>query len=128
MESSLRAESSHLRITARLIRVRDQVQIWSDSFDRTSSILGLQQEISSAIAEQVRTRLSPDRQRALRGGTQNAEAYDFFLRGRHFLNQRTPEAMQRAIESFSAGDRCRSHLFTRVGEPCHGIRLEPDQQ
>jgi TolB-like protein/DNA-binding winged helix-turn-helix (wHTH) protein len=102
VESSLRAERSHLRITARLVRVRDQVQIWSDSFDRnSSSILGLQQEISSAIAEQVRTRLSPDRQRTLaRRHTQNAEAYDFFLRGRHFLNQRTPDAMQRAIESF----------------------------
>ena len=102
VESSLRAESSHLRITARLIRVRDQVQIWSDSFDSsTSSILGLQQEISSAIAEQVRTRLSPGRQRAVaRRHTQNAEAYDFFLRGRHFLSQRSPEAMQRAIDSF----------------------------
>jgi TolB-like protein/DNA-binding winged helix-turn-helix (wHTH) protein/Flp pilus assembly protein TadD len=102
VESSLRAESHHLRITARLIRVRDQVQVWSDSFDRNaSSILGLQQEISSVIAEQVRTRLSPDRQRALgRRQTQSAEAYDLFLRGRHFLDQRTPEAMQRAIESF----------------------------
>ena len=102
VESSLRAENSHLRITARLIRVRDQVQIWSDSFDsNTSSILGLQQEISSAIAEQVRTRLSPERQRALaRRHTQNADAYDFLLRGRHFLNQRTPEAMRRAIDSF----------------------------
>jgi TolB-like protein/DNA-binding winged helix-turn-helix (wHTH) protein/Flp pilus assembly protein TadD len=102
VESSLRAESGHLRITAKLIRVRDQVQVWSDSFDRNmSSILSLQQEISAAIAEQVRTRLSPDRQRALaRRRTQNAEAYDFFLRGRHFLDQRTPEAMQRAIEFF----------------------------
>ncbi len=102
VESSLRAESSHLRITARLIRVRDQVQIWSDSFDRnTGSILSLQQEISSAIAEHVRTRLSPERQRVLaRRHTQNADAYDFFLRGRHSLNQRTPEAMQRAIDSF----------------------------
>src|SRR5687768_14300878 len=102
VESSLRAESSHLRITARLIRVPDQVQIWSDSFDtNTRSILGLQQEISSAIAEQVRTRLSPERQRALaRRHTQNADAYDFFLRGRHFLSQRTPEAMQRAIDFF----------------------------
>jgi TolB-like protein/Flp pilus assembly protein TadD len=102
VESSLRAESSHLRITAKLIRARDQVQIWSDSFDRnTSSILSLQEEISSAIAEQIRTRLSPDRQRALaRRHTQNAEAYDLLLRGRHFLDQRTPEAMQRAIESF----------------------------
>lgn len=102
VESSLRAEGSHLRITARLVRVRDQVQIWSDSFDRnTSSILGLQQEISSAIAEQVRTRLSPDRRRSLaRRHTQNAEAYDAFLRGRHFLDQRTPESTPRAIEFF----------------------------
>jgi TolB-like protein/DNA-binding winged helix-turn-helix (wHTH) protein/Flp pilus assembly protein TadD len=102
VESSLRTENSRLRITARLIRVRDQVQIWSDSFDRnTSSILGLQREISAAIAEQVRTRLPPDRQRALaHRHTENAEAYDFFLRGRNFLNQRTPEAMQLAIESF----------------------------
>ena len=101
VESSLRAESSHLRITARLIRVGDQVQIWSESFDRnTGSILGLQQEISSAIAEQVRTRLSPARQLTLaRRHTQNAEAYDFFLRGRHFMSQRTPEAMKLAIES-----------------------------
>ena len=102
VESSLRTESSHLRITARLVRVRDQVQIWSDSFDRnTSSILGLQQEISAAIAEQIRTRLSPDRQRTLaHRHTQNAEGYDLFLRGRHFLDQRTPEGMQRAIDSF----------------------------
>lgn len=102
VESSLRAERRHLRITARLIRVRDQVQVWSESFDRsTSSILGLQQEISAAIAEQVRTRLSPERQRALaRRHTQDAQAYDVFLRGRHFLNRRTPEAMQRAIEYF----------------------------
>jgi TolB-like protein/DNA-binding winged helix-turn-helix (wHTH) protein/Flp pilus assembly protein TadD len=102
VESSLRAENSHLRITARLIRVRDQVQVWSDSFDRTSSsVLDLQQEISAAIAEQVRTRLSPDRQRDLaRGHTQSAEAYDLFLRGRHFLDRRTPEAMARAIDFF----------------------------
>jgi len=102
VESSLRSESNHLRITSRLIRVRDQVQIWSRTFDRdTTSILGLQQEISSAIAEQVKTRLTPDAQSALaRRQTQNAEAYDLFLRGRHFLSQRTPEAMQNAIESF----------------------------
>ncbi|HUR33937.1 MAG TPA: winged helix-turn-helix domain-containing protein, partial [Vicinamibacterales bacterium] len=102
VESSLRAEHGHLRITARLIRVRDQLQVWSDSFDsNTTSILGLQQEISGAIAEQVRTRLSPDRQRTLaRQHTLNADAYDFFLRGRHFMNQRTPETMQRAIDAF----------------------------
>ena len=129
VESSLRAESSHLRITARLIRVRDQVQIWSDSFDRnTSSILGLQQEISSAIAEQVRTRLSPDRSARSRGGTRRMPTHTTsFCAGATFepAHARGDAACHRVL---SAGDCCRSHLCTRVGEPCHGIRLEPDGQ
>jgi DNA-binding winged helix-turn-helix (wHTH) protein len=32
IESSLRAEGERLRITCKLIRVRDQVQVWSESF------------------------------------------------------------------------------------------------
>jgi TolB-like protein/DNA-binding winged helix-turn-helix (wHTH) protein/Flp pilus assembly protein TadD len=101
VESSLRSEAGELRITARLIRAEDQVQVWSESFDRhASSILGVQQELSAAIAEQVQTRLSPERRHALaRRHTQNAEAYDVFLRGRNFLSRRTPDGMRLAIES-----------------------------
>jgi TolB-like protein/DNA-binding winged helix-turn-helix (wHTH) protein len=44
VESSLRSEAGELRLTARLIRAQDQVQVWSESFDRhASSILGVQQ-------------------------------------------------------------------------------------
>jgi TolB-like protein/DNA-binding winged helix-turn-helix (wHTH) protein len=102
VESSLRSEAGELRLTARLIRAQDQVQVWSESFDRhASSILGVQQELSAAIAEQVQTRLSPERRRALaRRHTHNPEAYDVFLRGRNFTSQRTPDGMRLAIESF----------------------------
>jgi tetratricopeptide (TPR) repeat protein len=61
----------------------------------------LQQDLSSAIAEQVRLRLSPDRLNTLaRRQTRNAEAYDLYLRGRNFANQRTPLTTRRAIEYF----------------------------
>jgi tetratricopeptide (TPR) repeat protein len=102
VESSLRAERDHLRITARLVRARDQVQVWSDSFDRNAtSILRIQQELSSAIAGQVRASLSPGGAQALaRREPLTAEAYDLFLRGRHLANQRTPEAMRRAITAY----------------------------
>src|SRR5262249_39461379 len=33
VESSLRAENDRLRITSKLIRVRDQVQVWSETYD-----------------------------------------------------------------------------------------------
>ncbi len=102
IESSIRAEGGHLRITSKLIRVSDQVQIWSASYDsEPNSMLAFQRELSAAIAEQVHLHLSPDRLSALaRRHSRNAEAYDLYLRGRHFWNQLTPPATRRAIEYF----------------------------
>jgi DNA-binding winged helix-turn-helix (wHTH) protein/tetratricopeptide (TPR) repeat protein len=102
IESSIRAEGGHLRITSKLIRVNDQVQIWSASYDsEPNSMLAFQRELSAAIAEQVHLHLSPDRLSALaRRHSRNAEAYDLYLRGRHFWNQLTPPATRRAIEYF----------------------------
>lgn len=78
MEGSIRAAGERLRITSKLIRVPDQVQVWSASYDREpASMLGLQRELSTAIAEQIRLRLSADRLDALaRRQTRDAEAYD----------------------------------------------------
>ena len=102
VEGSVRAEGEQLRVTAKLIRVADQVQIWVESYDRsTASVLALQRELSAAIAQQVRLRLSPERLDALaRRQTGNAEAYDLYLRGRAFANVRTPAATVSAIAAF----------------------------
>ncbi len=103
IESSLRAEGDRLRITSKLIRVRDQLQIWSASYDsEPASLLTFQRELGAAIAEQVRLRLSPARLQALANRqTQNPEAYDLYLRGRFFWNQFTPLTTRRAIEYFT---------------------------
>jgi TolB-like protein len=102
LESSLRGEGGKLRVTSKLIRARDQVQVWSSVYDREpSSMLELQRELSTAIAEQVRFRLSPDGLSGLaRRQTQNADAYDAFLRGRYFENRRTPESNVRALQEY----------------------------
>jgi TolB-like protein/Flp pilus assembly protein TadD len=102
LEGSLRAEGGRFRITTKLIRARDQVQVWSESYDREpTSMLGLQRELSAAIAQQIRLRLSPGRLDALtRRHTRNADAYDLYLRGRTFTNQRTPATTLKAIEYF----------------------------
>ncbi len=103
IESSLRAEGDRFRITSKLIRVHDQLQIWSASFDsEPKSMLEFQQELSKAIAEQVRLTLSPERLRALgRRQTRNAEAYHLYLHGRHFWQQLSPPTTRTAIEYFT---------------------------
>jgi TolB-like protein/DNA-binding winged helix-turn-helix (wHTH) protein/Flp pilus assembly protein TadD len=102
VEGSIRAEGGRLRITSRLVRARDQTQVWSAFFDREpTSAMALQRELSTAIAGQIHLRLSPERLHALaRRHTADAEAYDLYLRGRYFWVQLTPATNKRAIEYF----------------------------
>ena len=103
VEGTIRSEGSRLRITATLNRVCDQVQVWSASYEREpASFLSVQQELSTAIAEQIRLRLSPERITTVsRRQTRNADAYDLYLRGRRFWHQLTPETTRLAVEHFS---------------------------
>jgi DNA-binding winged helix-turn-helix (wHTH) protein/tetratricopeptide (TPR) repeat protein len=103
VESTLRGEGGRFRVTSKLIRVKDQVQVWTASYDgEPASVLNFQRELSAAIAEQIRLRLSPERLSALaRRQTRNAEAYDLYLRGRHYWHQLTPPTTKRAVECFS---------------------------
>lgn len=103
VESSVQSEGGRVRITSKLIRARDQVQIWSESYDaEPSSMLIFQRELSTAIAEQVRRRLSPERLIALaRRQTQYPAAYDHYLRGRHFWNQLKPATTRPALDCYA---------------------------
>jgi TolB-like protein/Flp pilus assembly protein TadD len=103
LESSMRAERGRIRITSKVIRVRDQVQIWSASYDgEPTSMLEFQRELSITIAHEVRLRFSPERLTALaRRQTRQVEAYDLYLRGRYFWNQLSPLTTRRAIEFYA---------------------------
>jgi TolB-like protein/DNA-binding winged helix-turn-helix (wHTH) protein/Flp pilus assembly protein TadD len=102
LESSLRAEGARLRVTVTLIRVRDQEHVWSQFYDREpTSLLGLQQELSAAIAAQIRLRLSTARRDVLgRRQTSNPDAYDAYLRGRYQSHRRTADGNARALALF----------------------------
>jgi hypothetical protein len=104
VEGSVRHEGDRLRVTASLVRVRDQAQVWTSSYDReVHNMLGVQEELSAAIAEQVTRRLSPDRVSALsRRQTRNAEAYDLYLRGRRFWKPAHAGDNRLAVDCFSA--------------------------
>jgi TolB-like protein/Flp pilus assembly protein TadD len=103
VEGSVRGEGDWLRITARLVRIRDQAQVWCGSYDRQPhDLLRLQSELCAAIAEEIRVTLSPDRLvRLERRQTRSAEAYDLYLRGRGAWHQLTPATTQQAIACFA---------------------------
>ena len=101
VEGSIRADGGQVRITSRLVRARDQTQVWSASFDREpTSIVALQRELSTAIASQIHLRLSPERLGALAPEAHaDAEAYDLYLRGRFFWRTSAPRRRTSARSS-----------------------------
>jgi tetratricopeptide (TPR) repeat protein len=100
--SSLRAAGPRIRVTSRLLRVIDGEQVWSGSIDRElTNVLGVQRELSIAISEQIRIRLSPEFAGAIkRRQTPSPEAYALYLKGRYEWLQLTPASIRRAIEYF----------------------------
>lgn len=102
LEGSIRASGSRFRVTATLVRANDQVQIWTEVFERESKdLLGLQAELGRAIARQIQLRLTPQRTATItKRQTHDAGAYDLYLRGRHYYNQMTPATTARALDCF----------------------------
>lgn len=102
VQGSLRAEGTRLRVTSTLIRVDDQVQLWTAAFDRElTSTLGLQRDLSAAIAQQIHIKVSPERSAALiERQTADPVAYDLYLRGRHEWRRVTPAGNRIALEFY----------------------------
>jgi TolB-like protein/DNA-binding winged helix-turn-helix (wHTH) protein/Tfp pilus assembly protein PilF len=102
LEGSVRREGGSARITAQLIRVKDQVHLWAHNYDReTGGLLALQNELGRAIAQQVQVKLTTlYGVRSVNKYSPAPEAYELYLKGRFYLRQRTFDAMDRSIEYF----------------------------
>jgi len=102
VEGSLRREGSRVRISAQLIRVRDQMHLWAETYERDlPGILLLEDEVSRAVAREIAVQLAPQRKvQSNSVATVNAEAYEAYLKGRYFLYKRNPEATQKAFDYF----------------------------
>jgi eukaryotic-like serine/threonine-protein kinase len=93
---------NEVRITAQLIQVSDQAQLWADSYSRSEAdVLALQSDVAGAIARQIKLTLTPQEQASLAvTHPVNPKAHDAYLRGRYQWSQRTPKAIANAIQEF----------------------------
>lgn len=82
LEGSVQRAGERVRIIAQLVRTSDGAHIWSQSFDDTTdNIFELQDRITASIVDQFQLSLSQaERDRLLRSGTDNPEAYDLVIR------------------------------------------------
>ena len=74
LEGSAHRESGRIRITAELIKVLDQTQLWADSYERDlAGILALQSEVAQKVAGALALKLLPA-ERARLAGTERRQS------------------------------------------------------
>jgi|GEM_PF-1238993 TolB-like protein/Tfp pilus assembly protein PilF len=91
-----------IEIRTELTDVRDNTEIWGHRYTgKSTNLISLQQQIASDIAGKLRSTLSPAaRQQVINQGTQDANAYSLYLKGRYAWNKRTFRDLQTAISYF----------------------------
>jgi TolB-like protein/Flp pilus assembly protein TadD/DNA-binding winged helix-turn-helix (wHTH) protein len=89
LEGSVRREGERVRVTAQLIDAATGFHAWTESYDRPwQDLIGIQQEISGAIATQLHAVLTPELAQQLKAvPTSNPRAYDYYLAGLALLRQ-----------------------------------------
>jgi adenylate cyclase len=102
LEGSVRRAGNRVRITAQLIDAASDSHLWSETYDREmKDVFAIQDDIAQSIVEALKVTLTPRDRRALQYvATSDAQAYDFYLRGRKFFYAMTKRAFHHALKMY----------------------------
>jgi TolB-like protein/predicted Zn-dependent protease len=97
LEGSVRTSGKQMRITAQLVRAADSTQLWSEKYDRPpDDIFAVQDAIANAIVQALQIKLMGGTLSRREGGTDNLEAYQFYLRAVNAQSQLTRVSLDAA--------------------------------
>jgi serine/threonine protein kinase/tetratricopeptide (TPR) repeat protein len=99
---SVMQRGDQVSVQAEMIDAANVAQLWGDHFDRNvADMMNVQSDISKAIAENLRLQLtSEDHKVMVAGTTQNAEAYQLYLKGHYEFVKRNRDGYSRANAYF----------------------------
>ncbi len=91
-----------LNVQVDLVDAVTGAQIWGAGYDRKiADLVAVKQAIVQEVTAKLKLKLSSEEERRLvRRDSVNADAYQFYLRGRYFWNKRTSDGIKQAIEHF----------------------------
>lgn len=102
VEGSVVREGRQVRVHTQLIRAATDEHIWAGEYQREfRSILEIQEEFTQSIVKQIEVNLtSKDGRRQAAVRPVDPEAYEQYLKGRYYFNQRTKDALNKSIAFF----------------------------
>jgi serine/threonine protein kinase len=102
VEGTVLRSGERVRVSAQLVDASTDTHLWAESYDRdVRDILALHAELARAIANEIQVKLTPEEQAQLRPTRRvDAEAYELYLKGRHYWNKRNLEGLRKGAEYF----------------------------
>ncbi|MEP7037023.1 MAG: tetratricopeptide repeat protein, partial [Acidobacteriota bacterium] len=93
----------NLSLYVELVDVAADKVIWSQTYNRSmTNLVALQTEIARDVSNNLQTKLSgADERNLAKSYTENAEAYQLYLKGNYHWNKHTLEDLQKGIEYFN---------------------------
>jgi serine/threonine-protein kinase len=100
LEGSVLRSANRVRIAAQLIDALTDTHMWAKTYESDMrDILGVQSEVAQAVAQEIRLKLTPqERARFSAARPVDPEAYEAFLKGRHYWYKRSPDALKKGLE------------------------------
>lgn len=102
MQGSVRKHGDSVRITAQFLDAKKDVHLWAETFrGDVDDIFDIPERVSEKIVEALRIQLTKEEQVMLeKRYTDDSEAYQLYLKGRHFWKQRNEDGLKSAITYF----------------------------
>jgi eukaryotic-like serine/threonine-protein kinase len=96
----LQQRGENIVIKTELVDAIDGSLLLAEQYQsKSGDIFELEADIAKQISDHLRIKITGEQQRP-KHDTDDPQAYDLYLKGRFFWNQRSPEAMKKGIEYF----------------------------
>lgn len=102
LTGTIQKQNDQLHVIAELTDVNTGKTIWNTDYDRKwGDVLILQNEVAEKIANSLSAHLTPEEKTGIKKQyTQNTEAYNYYIRGRYFWDNRTPVSFDSAEANY----------------------------
>jgi TolB-like protein/DNA-binding winged helix-turn-helix (wHTH) protein/Tfp pilus assembly protein PilF len=110
IDGSIVRQGNDVRVDVQLLRATDESHAWAQSYQRSmQDVFKLQRELADDISSEIDAGVGGKLKQASVVRSDNIEAYELYLQGRHLWSQRNPQSMSKSLEYFQ-----------------HAIQLDPD--
>ncbi len=138
LEGSVRRAGGRVRIVGQLIDAETDRHLWADTYDRElTDIFAIQTDVALKIAAALEAELSPEERTQIRKEpTDDVQAYQLFLLGKHCLSRWTNEGIEQGLKhleqaiardpNYALAYATITHAYTEMGLGVAGA-LSPDE-